>query len=156
MGAGLGREVKISPIHAATMIAAVANQGLMMAPILADEVKNSAGEEVFMARPQPLRRMVAEETATQLARMLSTTVRTGTSRGAFHDRRGRPILGGVTIAAKTGSIDGKEPAGQYSWFVAYAPMADPKIAVVALVVNQGRWKIKAAHVGEKALEAFFR
>ena len=156
MGAGLGREVKISPVHAAAMMAAVANRGWMMAPVLADEVKNSVGETVFSSRPQPLRRMVNEETAGQLARMLSTTVRSGTSRKAFHDRRGRPILADVTIAAKTGSIDGKEPEGHYSWFAAYAPMNDPQIALVALVVNQGRWKIKATHVGEKALEAFFR
>jgi len=27
---------------------------------------------------------------------------------------------------------------------------------VALVVNQGKWNVKAANVGEKALEAFFR
>ena len=156
MGAGLGREVKISPIHVASVMAAVANRGVMMAPTLADQVRNSSGKVVFTARPQPLRRMVTEETAAKLARMLSTSVRSGTSRKAFHDRRGRPMLGNVTIAAKTGSIDGKDPEGHYSWFAAYAPMDDPQIALVALVVNQDRWKIKATHVGEKALEAFFR
>jgi cell division protein FtsI/penicillin-binding protein 2 len=156
MGAGLGREVKISPLHAAAMMGAVANRGVMMAPIMADSITNSLGEAVFVARPQQLRRVVSEETADQLARLLSSTVRTGTSRRAFHDRRGRPMLREVTVAAKTGSIDGKDPAGQYSWFAAYAPMDDPKIALVALVVNQGKWKVKASQVGEKALEAFFR
>ena len=156
MGAGLGREVKISPLHAAAMMGAVANRGVMMAPIMADRITNSLGEAVFVAKPQQLRRIVSEETADQLARLLSSTVRTGTSRKAFHDRRGRPMLREVTVAAKTGSIDGKDPAGHYSWFAAYAPMDDPKIALVALVVNQGKWNIKASNVGEKALEAFFR
>ncbi len=156
MGAGLGREVKISPIHAAAMMAAVANRGVMMTPLLAEKVTSGTGEILFSASPMELRRLVSEESAANLEKMLSTTVNTGTSRRAFHDRRGRPMLAKLSIAAKTGSIDGKEPEGQYSWFAAYAPMEDPQIALVALVVNQGKWHIKASNVGEKALEAFFR
>jgi len=156
MGAGLGREVKISPIHAAAMMGAVANRGLMMTPLLADKVTSGTGEVLFSAAPLELRRLLSEEATAKLAQTLSTTVNKGTSRRAFHDRRGRALLAKLNIAAKTGSIDGKEPEGQYSWFAAYAPMEDPQIALVALVVNQGKWNIKAANVGEKALEAFFR
>jgi len=156
MGAGLGREVKISPIHAAAMMAAVANRGVMMSPLLAEKVTSGTGEVLFSSSPMELRRLLSEESAAKLEKMLSTTVNSGTSRRAFHDRRGRPMLAKINIAAKTGSIDGKEPAGQYSWFAAYAPMEDPQIALVALVVNQGKWHIKASNVGEKALEAFFR
>jgi peptidoglycan glycosyltransferase len=156
MGAGLGREVKISPIHAAAIMGAVANRGLMMTPLLAEKVVSGTGELLFSASPLELCRLLSEETAAKLAKTLSTTVKKGTSRRAFHDRRGRALLAKLNIAAKTGSIDGKDPEGQYSWFAAYAPMEDPQIALVALVVNQGKWNVKASHVGEKALEAFFR
>lgn len=156
MGAGLGREVKISPIHAAAVMAGVANRGVMMTPLLAEKVTSGTGELLFSAAPLELRRFLSEETTAKLARTLSTTVNKGTSRRAFHDRRGRALLSKINIAAKTGSIDGKDPEGQYSWFAAYAPMEDPQIALVALVVNQGKWNIKASNVGEKALEAFFR
>lgn len=156
MGAGLGREVKISPIHAAAVMAAVANRGLMMTPLLAEKVTSGTGEVLFSASPMELRRLLSEEATAKLAKTLSTTVNKGTSRRAFHDRRGRALLAKLNIAAKTGSIDGKDPEGQYSWFAAYAPMEDPQIALVALVVNQGRWNVKASNVGEKALEAFFR
>jgi penicillin-binding protein A len=156
MGAGLGREVKISPLHAAIMMAAIANNGVMMLPSLTTEIKNGKGETIFTQTPQTARQMVSPETAAQLARMLSTSVRTGTSRKAFHDRRGRPKLAAITVAAKTGTIDGKDPAGHYSWFAAYAPIDDPQIALVALVINQDKWKIKASYLGEQALEAFFK
>jgi cell division protein FtsI/penicillin-binding protein 2 len=156
MGAGLGREVKISPIHAAAMIAAIANNGVMMTPVLADEIKNSSGRVIYAQKPQPLRRLVNPEAADQLERMLSTTVNSGTSRKAFHDRRGRPKLASINICAKTGSINGKEPEGSYTWFAGYAPAEDPQIAVVALVINQDRWKIKASYLGEQSLEAFFK
>ncbi len=156
MGAGLGREVKISPLHAAAVMAAVANGGLMMTPALALEIIDSKGHAAFTHQPAPLRQIISAETATQMTRMLATTVKTGTSRKAFHDRQGRPKLSSVNISAKTGSIDGKDPAGHYSWFAAYAPSEDPQIALVALVVNQNKWRIKATHVGEQALEAFFK
>lgn len=156
MGAGLGREVKISPLHVAAVMASIANGGVMMAPSLAQEIRNNRGETVFVQKPQQMKRLVAPEITGQLTRMLSTTVNSGTSRKAFHDRRGRPMLASVNIAAKTGSIDGKDPAGHYSWFAAYAPIEDPQIALVALVINQNTWRIKATHVGEKALEAFFK
>ena len=156
MGAGLNREVKGSPFQAAAMMAAVANGGVMMAPSLATEIRDAKGNVVFTHRPQPLRTVMTPETASSLARMLATTVKTGTSRRAFHDRRGRRMLASVSIAAKTGSIDGTDPAGHYSWFAAYAPMEDPQIALAALVVNENKWRIKATSVGEQALEAFFR
>jgi cell division protein FtsI/penicillin-binding protein 2 len=156
MGAGLNREVKISPFHAAAIMATVANGGVMMTPSLAAQVLDAKGTAVFTQKAQPLRTVITPETAASLAHMLATTVVSGTSRKAFHDRKGRPMLASVRIAAKTGSIDGKDPAGHYSWFAAYAPMDDPQIAIAALVINQNKWRIKATSVGEQALEAFFK
>lgn len=156
MGAGLGREVKISPFHAAVVMGAIANEGVMMAPVLAQEIHNSAGSLIYSQNPKVVRRIVARETAGQLEKMLSTSVNSGTSRKVFHDRRGRPKLASINICAKTGSINGKEPEGRYTWFAAYAPAEDPKIALVALIINQDRWKIKASYLGEQALEAFFK
>ena len=69
--------------------------------------------------------LVTPETAAALTRMLSSTVTTGTSRKAFRDRRGKPRLA-VDVAAKTGSIDGTDPKGHYSWFAAFAPAQTPK------------------------------
>jgi penicillin-binding protein A len=154
MGAGLDHEVKISPLHAAVMMAAIANGGKMMAPGLTDRITDSKGANREVFAPRVIRSLVAPETATALTRMLSSSVTTGTSRRAFHDRRGRPRID-VEIAAKTGSITGSDPRGHYSWFAAFAPAHNPRIALVALVINQDKWKIKSAQVGELALEEFF-
>jgi len=155
MGAGLGREVKISPLHAVAMIAAIANDGVMMTPVLAQEIRNGAGSVIYKQNSQSVKRLATPEAAAQLGKMLSTTVYSGTSRKAFHDRQGRPKLASVNICAKTGSINGKEPEGHYTWFAAYAPAEDPQIALVALIINQDKWKIKASFLGEQAMEAFF-
>jgi penicillin-binding protein A len=155
MGAGLDHEVKISPLHAAVMMAAIANGGRMMAPGLTDKLVDSSGAARVSHNPREIRRLVSPETAASLTQMLSSTVTKGTSRKAFHDRAGRPRLA-VEIAAKTGSINGIDPRGHYSWFAAFAPARNPRIALVALVINQDRWKIKSSQVGEQALEEFFR
>jgi cell division protein FtsI/penicillin-binding protein 2 len=155
MGAGLDHEVKISPLHAAVIISAIANGGKMMAPGLTGSIIDAQGVEKEQFIPRELRRLVTPETSASLTRMLSSTVLTGTSRRAFHDRRGRPLVD-VPIAAKTGSINGTDPKGHYSWFAAFAPIQDPRIALVALVINPDKWKIKASQVGEQALEEFFK
>ncbi|NTV50741.1 MAG: penicillin-binding protein [Geobacteraceae bacterium] len=155
MGAGLDHDVKISPLHAAVIMSAIANDGKMMVPGLTSSIIDRQGVEKEIFVPRELRRLVTPETSASLTRMLSSTVLTGTSRKAFHDRRGRPLLD-ISIAAKTGSINGTDPKGHYSWFAAFAPIQNPRIALVALVINPDKWKIKASQVGEKALEEFFR
>lgn len=155
MGAGLDHDVKISPLHAAVIMSAIANGGKMMAPGLTSSIIDERGmvKETFV--PRELRKLVTPETSASLSQMLSSTVLTGTSRRAFHDRQGRPLLD-IPIAAKTGSINGTDPPGHYSWFAAFAPIRNPRIALVALVINPDKWKVKASQVGEQALEEFFK
>ena len=80
MGAGLCREVKISPLHAAAMMSAIANDGVMMFPALAKEIRNGKGETIFPHSADARRSLVTPETAAQLSKMLSKTVSSGTSR----------------------------------------------------------------------------
>lgn len=155
MGAGLDHDVKISPLHAAAIMSAIANGGKMMEPGLTSSIIDARGVETETFVPRELRRLVTPETSASLTRMLSSTVLTGTSRKAFHDRRGRPLLD-VTIAAKTGSINGTDPKGHYSWFAAFAPLQNPRIALVTLIINPDKWKVKASQVGVQALEEFFK
>lgn len=155
MGAGLDHDVKISPLHAAVIMSAIANGGKMMAPGLTSSIVDKQGVEKETFTPRELRQLVTPETSASLTKMLSSTVVTGTSRKAFHDRRGRPLLD-VDIAAKTGSINGTDPKGHYSWFAAFAPIQKPRIALVALVINPDKWRVKASQVGEHALEDFFK
>jgi cell division protein FtsI/penicillin-binding protein 2 len=136
-------------------MSAIANGGKMMAPGLTSSIIDGQGVEKEQFTPRELRRLVTPETSASLTRMLSSTVLTGTSRKAFHDRRGH-LLVDVPIAAKTGSINGTDPKGHYSWFAAFAPIQEPRIALVALVINPDKWKVKASQVGAQALEEFFK
>jgi cell division protein FtsI/penicillin-binding protein 2 len=154
LGSGLDHDLRVSPIHAAAITAGFANNGVMMTPRIVDRASRGEREQTVPA-PRQLRRIVAPEVANDLTRMMLTTVSTGTSHKAFSTPQGKQLVSTISIAAKTGSIDGTDPKGHYSWFAAYAPANQPKIAIVALVINRERWKIKASQVGELALSQFF-
>lgn len=154
-GCGLDHDLRISPIHAAAITAAIANRGSLMVPRLVDQAVLE-GRQLKVPATRELERVMSPETADSLTRMLLTTVTSGTSRKAFRSHEGRRLLSEIKIAAKTGSIDGDNPKGHYSWFAAYAPADKPRIALVALVINGDKWKIKASNLGEQALAEFFR
>jgi cell division protein FtsI/penicillin-binding protein 2 len=61
----------------------------------------------------------------------------------------------VTVAGKTGSLADASPYKDYSWFVGFAPVEDPQVAVAAVVVNERLWRIKASLVAHEALKSYF-
>ena len=153
--AGMGR-IGLSPLHAAVMTAAIANDGMMMAPYFVDRIVGPDGSVVYAADEHPLGRSLFQETAATLRGMMAATILRGTSRHAFLSRRGAPYLRGVPIGGKTGSLTGLDPPGKYTWFVGIAPLDNPEIAVSTLVINQGRWRIKGSAVGREAFNAYFK
>jgi cell division protein FtsI/penicillin-binding protein 2 len=86
--------------------------------------------------------------------MMTNTVTKGTAKKAFWDQRGRPFLPGIRVAGKTGTLSRYDPQRTYNWWVGYAPVDDPQIAVAALVVNEPKWRIKASYVAKEALRAY--
>ena len=69
--------------------------------------------------------------------------------GTLFTRGGKAYLKDITVGGKTGSLEGDDPQGDYSWFVGMAPLDDPEIAIAALVINRPVWKIKAPFVARE-------
>lgn len=85
--------------------------------------------------------------------MMTRTVTEGTSHDAFYTR-GRPYLPGIEVAGKTGSLSATNPYRAYSWWVGFAPVDKPAVAIAALVVNSDKWRIKSSFVARDALESW--
>ncbi|WP_242345045.1 penicillin-binding transpeptidase domain-containing protein [Anaeromyxobacter terrae] len=145
--AGFGG-VKLSPLHAALLAAIVANEGVLVPPVIVDAVEGgpvpSAGDP---------RRVIEEPVAAELARMMRSTVTEGTARRAF--ARARGPLRSIPVAGKTGSLADAQPYRDYSWFVGYAPADRPQVAIATVVVNERLWHARAPTVAREALEAYF-
>ena len=153
-GSGLDHELKVSPLHAALITAAFANKGVMLSPRLVESV-TANGKELKTNAAVEMGRIVKPRVAEELTSMLVTTVTTGTSAKAFRTHDARRLSSVMKVAAKTGTLNGDNPSGQHTWFAAYAPAENPKIAVLSLIINDDRWKIKASNVGEHALTTYF-
>ena len=102
------------------------------------------------------RRVLDERVAAELATMMRTTTTEGTGRKAFRAPRSRQsALAGLTVAGKTGSLSEQDPFRDYSWFVGFAPVGDPQVAVAAVTVNERVWRVKASFLAHEALKAYF-
>jgi len=144
----------LSPLHAALIVAAIANDGVMMAPYMVQHA-DKGGTAVFDATPAKLAEVLTPELASKLRAMLEETVTSGTGR-KFFEKKGQARLP-VRAGGKSGSLAGKED-GQtrnYSWFVAFAPIDKPEIAVATLVVNGEEWTVKGAVPARDVLDAYF-
>ncbi len=153
-GAGFG-EVYVSPLHMATIMAAIGDNGAMPSPRLIDRIEDRHGAVTYEGRSEKWRDTVRPETTQALMRMMVKTIEMGTSRRAFGTAEHTPMLRDMEVAGKTGSLSGWNPRMNFEWFAGVAPVSGPKLAIVALVVNDGHWKIKGNYVGKEALSAYF-
>ena len=130
----------------------VANGGRLVLPRLVDEVDGVPAAAAAEGPP-----VIRPEVAAALARMMGTTTTEGTARKIFRRDRAsrRSALREVTVAGKTGSLAEASPYRDYSWFVGFAPVEDPQVAVAVAVVNERLWRVKAPFVAHEALKAYF-
>ena len=153
LGCGLGRS-RITPLHAA-QLAAILAHGELVAPRWVDRVVDAEGRELPLPAVSAPRRVISPDLAAELRAMLVDTTTRGTARSAFRKRNGRPLLGPVHVAGKTGSLSGENPTGRYEWFIGVAPAEEPRIAVATLLVQGDLWWRNASQISAEVLRRTF-
>src|SRR3989454_632903 len=66
----MGYEVSVTPLQLAVAYAALANDGVLLAPTLIRDVRGPGGDVVYRHRPEPVRRVVRPEVAAALRALL--------------------------------------------------------------------------------------
>lgn len=146
---------QLSPIHAALIAGAIANGGRMMRPNLI-ELYTVDGQAVMEHSTTSMGRVCRQHTADSLAKMMVVTTESGTAAPYFRKRSA--ALKGIDVAAKTGSLSATADDGerhQFSWWIGFAPADNPRIALSALVVNIGKWRIKSSYLAREIMESYF-
>ncbi|MBI3598974.1 MAG: hypothetical protein HY201_05985 [Nitrospirae bacterium] len=156
LAAGFG-DVGLSPLHAALIGSAIANNGAMMTPCLIERVVAASGKAIFECKPKVFATAISAQTAAQLRVMMGLTVTKGTAHKAFKSAWKEPALRAIAIGGKTGSLAGDNPPGKVTWFVGMAPLDDPEVVISALIINSGSkvWKVKASNVAKEGFRAYF-
>jgi penicillin-binding protein A len=153
LGSGLAGS-HITPLHGAQLAAMLAD-GVRRTPHWVAGVVDVGGQPLLLPTfPEP-ERVMTRELADELREMLVDTTQSGTARRAFRTSRGAPLLQGIRVAGKTGSLSGKNPDGRYEWFVGVAPAEQPAIAVAVVSVHGPLFWMKASQVAAEVFKVAF-
>jgi cell division protein FtsI/penicillin-binding protein 2 len=153
LGCGLAG-CRITPMHAG-QLAAILAHGLRIEPWWIDRVLDADGRTLALPPAAAPRRVMSDEIARELRDMLVLTTTRGTAKSAFRDRRGRPKLGDVRVAGKTGNLSGRDPKGRYEWFMGVAPAESPTIAIAVLQAQGHLWWAKSSESAADVLGGIF-
>jgi hypothetical protein len=153
LGCGLAGS-RITPLHAAQLAATLVH-GELVAPRWVERVLDTRDRELDLPAPPAPRRVLDPDLTQELRSMLVDTTQLGTARRAFRGRGGRPLLGPVSVAGKTGSLSGKSPDGRYEWFIGVAPADSPRIAVATVLVQDALWWRTASQIAADVLRGVF-
>lgn len=122
----------VSPLHMAMVAAAIANEGVIMAPYLVDHLSRPDLKAIALteAKPKALGTFTSTETAKLLTEMMVSAVKSGTGK--------RAGIKGISVAGKTGTAQNEEEGQDHAWFIGFAPAEDPQIAVAVVVEYAGK------------------
>lgn len=135
-----GQGMMITPLQLAKIGSVIANDGVMMKPMLVKQIRDSRGQIIKNFSPQVDHRVIQVNTAREVKKMLRRVVAEGTARKYI-------FIPGYAAVGKTGSAQkavGKAgyAAGKFiSSFVGFLPMDNPKyvIAVMADEPHGSHW-----------------
>ncbi|MCK6057574.1 penicillin-binding protein 2 [Micrococcus luteus] len=112
-------------LHTAQMYQALANGGVLVPARLIDATVDGDGAEKRWESSAEPRRVVSEETAAQMLRMMETVVTQGTSKAA--------AIPGYRVGGKSSTAEAASDTGKYDGynfgFTAVAPLDDPRFVV---------------------------
>lgn len=133
---------RLSVLGGALLAATFADNGNQPMPRL---IASIAGADV--ATPTP-HRVVAEEVAKAVSRMMVGTCNFGSAAKTFGKRAK------VTVAGKTGTLATTTPFYmEHSWFVGYAPADKPQIVVSVLLGNPENWHLRGHEAARRMIDA---
>ncbi len=153
----------VTPIQMATMISAVFNGGVIYRPQATKWVGKSEAEKDYEFSPEIIRKTGIEQDHLEIVKKALIGVvneRGGTgSMTRFND---------FTVAGKTGTAQviglKKDESGKrnyipvhykdHAWFVAVAPVENPRIALAILVEHGGHGGSTAAPIAKELIEAY--
>jgi peptidoglycan glycosyltransferase len=122
----IGQErLRVTPLQMAMVAAAVANEGKLMRPRLVQKVVDPDGRTVKTYGPEEQSTVMSAHAASQLGQMMANVVEAGSGTAA--------ALQGIRVAGKTGTAEVANGAANQAWFIAFAPVDDPKVAIAVTV-----------------------
>jgi penicillin-binding protein A len=141
--------LQATPLQMALVAAGVANGGTIMRPTLVDRIVSPKGKVIQRTQPDTWKEAMKPQTAAELTAMMTAVVEAGTGTAAQ--------IPGVQVAGKTGTAETGRAGENDTWFIAFAPADNPRVAVAVALSNQsGTGGTTAAPIAKQIIEALLR
>ena len=118
-------KLNVTPLQMAMVSAAVANGGRLMEPHLTDRIVDRDGRTVDRIQPREMSTVMSGKSAGEVAGMMGKVVEEGTGTAA--------ALEGISVGGKTGTAEVGHSCPNQVWFIAFAPLHDPKVAIATTI-----------------------
>jgi len=149
--------VLATPLQMVNATAVVANGGTLYRPQLLYQVLDDDGNLVRDFAPEVIRELPVDgQHLATVAEGMEAAVVWGSAQGAYLDT--------VRVAGKTGTAEFFDPdippdeegnLPTHAWFLAFAPVEDPEIALVVFVYNGGEGTTTAVPIAAEILRYYF-
>jgi cell division protein FtsI/penicillin-binding protein 2 len=147
----MGHGVATTHLQMSMAMSAIANNGLLMRPMIVNRLEDSSGKVVLQNEPQPLRQVISPAAAKQMVAALKTVISSeGTALKAKLDN--------YTVAGKTGTAQKVTPDGRayyhdrfHSSFIGFFPAEQPEICISIILDDP-----KGAHYGGQTAAPIFK
>ncbi|MFN2616880.1 MAG: peptidoglycan D,D-transpeptidase FtsI family protein [Thermoleophilaceae bacterium] len=145
----IGQErLAVSPLQMAEVAAAIGNHGKLMRPRLTERIVRKDGRVKDHIQPAEQARVMSSKAAGLLAQMMGRVVEEGTGTAG--------ALSGIKVAGKTGTAEVANGQNQ-AWFIAFAPIDNPKMAIAVTVERtSGQGGTVAAPLAKRVLQVLLR
>lgn len=137
--------ILVTPLQMAMVAGAVGNGGALMRPRLTEKVVAKDGRVKERFEPAEQSRVMSRKAAGELAQMMGNVVEEGTGTAA--------ALSGIRVAGKTGTAEVDNATANQAWFIGFAPIERPRMAIAVTVERtQGQGGTVAAPIAKSVLE----
>jgi penicillin-binding protein A len=141
--AGIGQGgVIASPLQMASVAQTIATRGIRHPPFIVHSPR------AFKDKQPPVR-AVGRGVAGEVTQMMEAVVSYGTGTSA--------AIPGVTVAGKTGTAEVANGTANQAWFIAFAPVPNPRVAIAVTVERtQGEGGTVAAPIAKQLIQQLLK
>jgi peptidoglycan glycosyltransferase len=143
-------ETLVTPLQMALVAATIANDGVMMKPRLVTSTSSAKGGRHDLG-PEELQRVVGTDVAHTIRDAMEQAVEGQWGR-LFTPGAAVP---GIPTAGKSGTAQLGGSGEPNSWFIGFAPVDNPQIAIAVIVEHGGRGGERAAPLAGQLMRTFF-
>jgi len=141
----------VTPLQMALVAATVANDGILMKPHLVTALTGT-GPGARSIEPEVWRRVITPDDARAIQLAMQQAVEGPIGRLFTPGAK----VAGVPTAGKSGTAELGGSGEPHSWFIGFAPVENPRVAIAVLVERGGRGGERAAPLAGAMLAEYFR